>query len=452
MASISALGVGSGLDLTGLLDQLNAAERQKLQPINTQKSQEQSKISAFGRLQSGLDKLQSAVAKLNDASIYSSLSTNVLGEGVKATASDGANAGRYEVNVLHTARASSLASVGVDSPTEPRVGAGGDTLTIAFGDRDDAVIQLEEGWSLNQIRDAINADPEAGVNASIVNDGSAEGYRLVLSSKDTGEGAGITTMKFTNNTMMEDPDTLITGRNAELRINNILITSPTNSVEGAIQGIALELDSTAVGKTSTVVVDKDTTAITDAVKGFVSAYNEMKSTVGRLTNVTGDADTAGELVGDRIVRNIQTQLSRNLSNSVSGGELTLLSQMGISLAANGRLELDESKLDEVAASNPQAVADFFAGDGEEAGMAGRLDSTLGQFLGNDGLIQSSIKSSETRVSSLENRFERMELTIERTIERYQRQFSQLDGMIAQMNQTSAYLTQQLATLGQMNQN
>ncbi|WP_331460287.1 flagellar cap protein FliD N-terminal domain-containing protein [Halomonas sp. IOP_6] len=66
MATITSLGVGSGLDLTGLLDQLQAAERGKLAPITLQKKQQQAKISAFGQLQTSLNAFQDAVAKIND--------------------------------------------------------------------------------------------------------------------------------------------------------------------------------------------------------------------------------------------------------------------------------------------------------------------------------------------------------------------------------------------------
>ncbi|MDW7748814.1 flagellar filament capping protein FliD [Halomonas sp.] len=443
MASISSLGVGSGLDLSGLLDQLRSAERQKLQPITAQKTEEQAKISAFGRLQSGLDKLQEAVAKLNDASLYSSLSTRVEGEGMTATANDQASAGRYEVEVTQIARAGSLASQGVANSSDPLVGAGGDTLTLSFEGKADVDIVLEEGWSLDQVRDAINADPDAGVSASIINDGSANGYRLVLNSTESGFDAGIKNMTFGNTALAEDATTRQSGQNASLEINGIAITSASNTVEGAIQGITLELDSAAEGKTLAVVVEQDDESLKEAVQGFVSAYNEMKSTVGRMTNVTGDAETAGELVGDRTVRTIESRLSRNLTESVAGGALEIMSQVGIQLNERGRLELDEAKLDAVIAETPQALAEFFAGADEAGGMAGRLDQTLGQILGNDGMIQNSVNSAETRVSSLDNRYERMETSIERTVERYRKQFGQLDAMMSRMNATSAYLGQQL---------
>lgn len=452
MASISSLGVGSGLDLGGLLDQLRSAERQKLQPITAQKNEEQARISAYGRLQSSLDKVQEAVATLNDAALYSSLTTSVQGEGLTATADDQASAGRYEVEVTQTARAGTLASHGVASSSDALVGTGGGSVTLAIGGQALDPITLAEGDSLTDIRDAINAQEDSGVRASIINDGSAAGYRLALTSTETGEAASITGMTFDNVGLTEDAGSQVDGRNASLEINGIAITSASNTVEGAIQGITLELDSAAEGKTLAVVVEQDDESLKEAVQGFVSAYNEMKSTVGRMTNVTGDADTAGELVGDRAVRTIESRLSRDLTESVTGGALEIMSQVGIQLNEKGRLELDEDKLDTVIAESPQALAEFFAGADEAGGMAGRLDQTLGQILGNEGLIQSSVNSAETRVSSLDSRYERMETSIERTVERYRRQFSQLDGMLAQMNSTSAYLGQQLSMISsQMSQ-
>ena len=454
MASISSLGVGSGLDLSGLLDQLESAERQKLNPITERKTQEQAKISAYGRLQSGLSEFRDTVAELNDGALYQSLSASVLGEGMTATIGEEASPGRYEITVNQTARAGSLASTRVSDLEEPLTGANA-TLDLTFGDGSTrASIELAENATLEDIRDTINDDPDAGVDASIINDGT--GYRLVLSSRESGAEAGVASMAFTDLaggvTLGEDADTHQQGLDAELDINGIAITSASNTVEGAIQGVTLALDPAASGETLSLVVEQDEELVKEAITAFVDTYNKLKSTMGRMTEATGDASTAGELVGDRTLRNIASDMSRALVDPVSDGELSMLSQLGISLQANGRLELDDSKLDEALTETPEAVSEFFAGASEEGGMAGRLDETLGQMLGDEGSIESAISSSEAQVSRLEDRYIRAEESVERTVERYRKQFSQLDGMIAQMNATSAYLTQQLSTLaGQSSQ-
>ncbi|RTR04414.1 flagellar filament capping protein FliD [Halomonas nitroreducens] len=447
MASISSLGVGSGLDLGGLLDQLRSAERQKLTPIVEQKTEEEARISAFGRLQSGLEKFQTAVDTLNDASTYSNLTASVLGEGMTATTSDDANAGSYEITVNQTARAGSLASTQVTDLDAPLTGANA-SLDLTFGDGSTTSVALTEGATLGEIRDTINADAAAGVDASIINDGT--GYRLVLSSRESGADAGVNGMTFTNAdaSLAEDAATLQAGRDAEMDINGIAITSTTNTVEDAIQGVTLELEPSASGETLSLTVAPDTESLKEAVKDFVSAYNEMKSTVGRMTKATGDVETAGELVGDRKVRTIESRLSRDLTNPSSGGDLEIMSSVGISLNDSGRLELDEDKLDEVIADNPEGLQGFFAGTSEDGGFAGRLASSLDNMLDTDGMIERAIDSAESRVDRIEDRYDRTERHINRTLERYRSQFSQLDGMIAQMNSTSAYLSQQLSALNQ----
>ncbi|WP_108446318.1 flagellar filament capping protein FliD [Halomonas denitrificans] len=447
MASISALGVGSGLDLGSLLDQLRSAERQRLAPIVEQKAEEEARISAFGRLQSGLEKFQAAVDTLNDASTFSNLTANVLGEGMTATVSDQASPGSYEITVNQTARTGSLASTGVSDPTAALVGAGGDSLTLTFGDGSTSgPISLAEGDSLEDIRDAINADDTAGVDASIINDGTSS--RLVLSSQESGADAGIESMSFANASLAEDAATLQAGRDAELDINGIAITSASNTVEGAIEGVTLQLEPAASGETFSLAVSPDTESLKEAVQDFVSAYNEMKSTVGRMTKATGDVETAGELVGDRTVRTIESRLNRDLTNPIRSGDLEIMSSVGISLNDSGRLELDENKLDQVIADNPEGLQGFFAGTTEDGGFAGRLASSLDNMLDTDGMIERAIDSGESRIDRIEDRYDRTEKHINRTLERYRSQFSQLDGLIAQMNSTSAYLSQQLSALNQ----
>lgn len=118
---------------------------------------------------------------------------------------------------------------------------------------------------------------------------------------------------------------------------------------------------------------------------------------------------------------------------------------------DGKLSIDENKLDSIIASQPDQLASFFAGNSEGGGMAGQIISALDNLVGSGGRLESAVSSSESRVESLGERFATTESRIEQTVERYRKQFSAMDGMVAQMNQTSAYLTQQFAVLGQQNQ-
>ncbi|MFW6346523.1 MAG: flagellar cap protein FliD N-terminal domain-containing protein, partial [Halomonas sp.] len=90
MASISSLGVGSGLDLNGMMQQLGQAEASKLEPIQKQSEAEEVKLSAYGEVKSGLAGVQDTVGQLGDASLYEALSASSSSDAVKAVAGEDA--------------------------------------------------------------------------------------------------------------------------------------------------------------------------------------------------------------------------------------------------------------------------------------------------------------------------------------------------------------------------
>jgi len=456
MATITSLGVGSGLDLSGLLTQLQAAERQKLTPLTQQQSTQQTKISAYGRLESAMERLQESISSLNDPSTFRKQTSSVTGEGVIATAGETANAGRYDINVTQLAKGGSVASnsVAIDQVLTTAT----TSLTIDFGATyTDGVfdpsaaplnsysLNIAADSTLEDVRDQINADADAGVTASIVNDGT--GYRLALSSKETGKEASVVGFSGLAQLTMDDA-TLRPGQDAELEVNGIAITGTTNRIEEAIQGVTLDISAVSENPVS-LVIERDEASLKETINEFVSTYNEVRSTIDRMTAFNGEGETSGELLGDRTVRTVEDRIRRDITDSLGNGDLNRLAQIGIDIDERGRLQVDETKLDEAVATNPEGLMAFFAGDTEEAGFAGRLNATLESITADDGIIQVSVNSAESRIDNLDKRIARAELSIERNIERYRSQFSQLDGMIAQMNSTSAYLSQQFSMLSAM---
>ncbi|SHM16089.1 flagellar filament capping protein FliD [Vreelandella subglaciescola] len=452
MGTISSLGIGSGLDLNGLLDQLKDAEREKLAPIERQIKTEDTKITAFGQLKGALSKLQDAAETLNSGDLYSSLSASTSGDSVGAAADKNAMPGGYQINVETLATRGTLASGNSTGDPTDEVAASAQEMTLSFGSGPDKTVAIEAGSTLEDVRDAINADEESGVNASIINDGT--GYRLALSSRETGADASISGFSFdgdatisADDALVADGGTLQAGTDASLTVNGIGITSANNQVEDAIQGVTLNLKEEGE---STVTVEQDTLAVREAVTGFVDAYNDLKETTGKLTSFNAETGQAGELNGDSTVRMVESSL-RNVVGGMgnAGSDFSMLSDIGISLEVDGSLSVDSDKLDDVLSSDQQALSDFFAGVDDSDGFAARLEGSVGQMLSDNGSVNGAISSAENRIDSLGQRYDRMEQSVDRTVARYRTQFSQLDGMVAQMNQTSSYLTQQFDALSQM---
>jgi flagellar hook-associated protein 2 len=450
MASISALGVGSGLDLTGLLDQLESAERKRLEPLAMQRKGHQAKISAFGRLESALTEFQKAAAKLNSAKAFTTMKSSVSGDAATAATGGDAMAGTYQISITDKARSYSIATQGI-ADSSAALGAGTISISLASGETLDVDIPAGDS-SLEAVRDAINA-ADGGVAASIVNDGGAEPYRLVLASSDTGTEAAISAVDFgaLGGSLALDAGTEITAANAQLTVNGIAIQSQSNTVEGAIQGVTLELADTG---DVTLEVQQDKGAIKTAIENFVTSYNSLQKTIDGLTGYDQESGTAGTLLGNSTLRSVDSRLRVALGTAEEGGELGILSDLGIARQLNGTLVMDEATIDELLANSSDELAAFFAGDSEEGGFAGRMNSVLETMVEDKGLIDNATSGLTTSMESLERRYERAEQGIASTIERYRKQFGQLDAMVANMNSVSSYLTQQFdmmnAQLGRKN--
>lgn len=458
MAGISSLGVGSGLDLSSLLDSLRESEQSRLQPIRQKISSTNSQLSSFGQLQDSLEKFQGAVQKLNDPGLYEGFKATASGSGVSAEAGSTAAAGRYDVKVTQLAQAQSLATKG--QAADATFGTG--TLSLSVGQGQSVDIEInDQNNSLEGIRDSINA-AGAGVTASVVNDGDpANPFRLVLSSEETGTDA---TMNFSTSAgssaalsdlFARGPGQLeetVSAQNANLTINGLSITSQSNTVEEAIQGVTLTLDSTAEGASSRIEVNQDSGSVKDAIKGFVSAYNSLEGRIDSLTKVSKNDDgevSGGALTGNSTVRSIQSTMRSAMSARIDEGGMNYLFEAGISFDEDGKLQIeDEAKLDQAVADNMDGLRSLFTGNGETTGITTQLDASIESLLRDNGAIDSARSGLQSSVDRLNARSERVQESIDQTVARYEAQFQQLDRLMSEMNSTQSYLAQQFESMNQ----
>ncbi|MES2297844.1 MAG: flagellar filament capping protein FliD [Pseudomonadota bacterium] len=228
--------------------------------------------------------------------------------------------------------------------------------------------------SLQGIRDAINK-AGIGVTATIVSDGSATPNHLVLSSSKTGAsatiklavtdtGGGVADAALTS-LLAYDPagtQNLVQNSAAQstnLTVNGIAVTSATNSVVGAIQGVNLTIGVTG---SASLTVAKDTSTVTKAVAAFAKAYNDLNKSVADLTGYNASTKTAGPLLGDSAAQSIQSLLRRALGTPIDGltGSLTTLSSIGIAFQKDGTLTVDSSKLGTAVTNNLDGVSALFS--------------------------------------------------------------------------------------------
>ncbi|HAN27986.1 MAG TPA: hypothetical protein DCP75_09775 [Haliea salexigens] len=83
---------------------------------------------------------------------------------------------------------------------------------------------------------------------------------------------------------------------------------------------------------------------------------------------------------------------------------------------------------------------------EGNGIAQRLDTLLGGFLGSTGLIESREDGLETRIEFINTDREDLNQRLETLEARYRAQFNALDGLLAQLNSTGSFVAEQLANI------
>ena len=487
MSSVSSLGVGSNLDLSGLLDQLAASESAPLVAMQKQQISYTAKLSAYGSLQNALSNFQAAATKLSDATLYQGASVSSSAADVlSAIASASATPGTYSVNVTQLAQAQSLAVAGV-ADASAKLGTG--TITIDFGtsvpgtrdpdtgsysgssfsadaDRTAQTLVIDSSNNtLEGVRDAINAKSELGVTASIINDGGASPYRLVLNSSETGSlssmrisvaddsgstaSLGAMLNHDTSSSSGQRLQQTIAASNAALSVNGIAVTSRTNTVEESIPGVTLTLSKTGL---SNLTVSQDSAGVVNAVATFVNAYNYLQATSAQLTKFDFATKAGAPLVGDSTLRNIQTSI-RSALNSPQPGTLKVLSNVGVTFEKDGMLAMDADKLQSALTANRDDVVALFAGteDGSN-GFGTQLAALVDTFTGTGGKLSNATAGVNATLKSLDTRYAATELTVEAKVARYRAQFTQLDVMMSQMNSTTSYLTQQFNAMNNNSNN
>jgi flagellar hook-associated protein 2 len=162
MATISSLGVGTGLDLESIVTGLMDLERQPLTRLESKQNIISAQISAYGSFKSKLDSFQTAMASLASASSFKVFQANSQDEDLfTATSTSAASAGSYDINVTQIASRDKLAS---SAYTDYNTTVGEGTLSISVGGESFDVTIDSSNSSLAGIRTAINnASDNTGV-------------------------------------------------------------------------------------------------------------------------------------------------------------------------------------------------------------------------------------------------------------------------------------------------
>ena len=393
--ALSSPGIGSGLDVNNIVTQLMNVEQQPLTLLDQKEASYQAQLSAYGNLRGALAGFQSAVSGLDSLAKFEAVTATPANASVlSASADDNAPVGTHSLNVTQLAQAQSLVAAGQSSLTAS-IGSGASTvLTFDFGTISGGALAsgvytgasfIQDGTqpsgsvtidssnnSLQGIRDAINA-AHIGVTASVVNDGSGTPYRLALSSASSGASHSLRISVNGDATLQgllsydasgtQNLAQTAAAADANLTVDGVAVSSASNTVSGAIDGVTLTLAAT--GSTS-VTVASDVSGAKSAIQAFVKSYNDFDKTLSDLTKFdTTGAGQSGPLIGDAAARTVQSRLRDALSNVLPGlasSSLPVLGSAGIAFQRDGTLAIDDGKLN-AALGNAGDLAALFTSVG-----------------------------------------------------------------------------------------
>jgi flagellar hook-associated protein 2 len=451
MATISSPGIGSGLDVSSIITQLMAIERQPLKQLETAETKIQSQISEVGKIKSALSKFRDVAAKLASTDFWKQTTGTSSSSAVGVTTSSTASPASFEVEVSALAKAQAIASPAVAS-SSTTLGTG--TLTIQrAGGGDPFNIAIDGTDTLAAIRDKINA-AGAGVTASILTDSS--GARLMMRANATGtdnaftttvSGTGLDGLTFDAGTQTGGATRAQQASNLAATVNNLPVSSSSNTLTDVLDGVTLTLSAETAGPV-TINVAADTEALKKTLTEFGTAYTELAKLIVTDTKYDAASKKAGPLQGDSAIVGLQNRL-RSMLGASSGASTAFsrLSDVGFEMQQDGSLTVNSTKLDKAIANLSELKALFSNSSLTDANLDGfgkRFRVVASDILGIDGALTSRTTGLNDKLTRNQKSQDRMEERLAQTQARLEKQYSALDAKLGALNGLSSYVTAQVA--------
>ncbi|MCQ4276327.1 flagellar filament capping protein FliD [Stutzerimonas degradans] len=468
-------GIGSGIDIDSIVASMVAAERApKETQLATLEKKTTTQITAVGALKGAISDFQTALGALNKPELFQARSaTSSKSDLVGVTATTTAGAGSYQLEVKSLASSSKVALAAIPNTAEAPARFTSGTFEVSLGvpgippapnTKESFSVTIDENNNtLAGVRDAINtAGKDMGVSATIVTD--EYGSRLVLSSGKTGAGRditvtatgadepgliGLSALNFDGTSGTgKDARVLTSAQSAELYVDGLKVISETNKVDGAIEGVTLDLKAkTVANEPLTIAVAEDKAGVKKHIQSFVDSYNKLIGVINAQTKVTavGDdkAPLTGALVGDATARTLLNTIRNELVNVQGDGALRALTDIGITTQKDGALAIDSAKLDKAMASNFGELSGLFTGD---KGLASRLDAKLKPYTETGGILEQRNKAMTETITKIDDQKEALTRRITSLQERLYKQFNAMDLLVGQLSNTSSSLLASLENL------
>ena len=387
--SVHFTGLGSGTDFDTIVTQLVDIESQSLTRMANEHEEWENKVEAVQQLNTSALALATTIESMDTPSEFLTKDAVTSDETtLSATAGTDAEDGTHNIAIQQLAQNEiAMSKEGFASSTANITDATEETFSYTY-DGTDISLTIAANTSLQALTNMINSDPDnPGIRASIINDGSENGYHLQVRGMDQGADFGLT-ISAAPTSFTSAFETTQSAQNAQIKVDgwpveaDSYIERDSNTIDDVITGLTLNLkQTTGAGETISVTTSTDTSAIKEKVVSFVDQVNEVLLQIQSLTKVDTDDNTASLLTGNFTIDTLESSIKSILSSrgigfdpdedpisSLVGQHIYGSDSLSVGITTDtaqgsttfGLLILDEATLDNALEEDPESVSEIFS--------------------------------------------------------------------------------------------
>ncbi|MFO7752541.1 MAG: flagellar filament capping protein FliD [Desulfobacteraceae bacterium] len=312
------------------------------------------------------------------------------------------------------------------------------TVSLAQGDKT-MYLNVKAGSTYEDVETLINESSDnPGISASIIDNGNPDSpYQFTLTADETGEANRI---DMTNLTLNEVTGSGGESLNSAFKVNGIAYERQSNTgISDVIDGITLDLKKPGH---STINLMQDKEPVKEKIISLVEGYNKLAAEISgesseeeTQTDTDSRDDAEGPLENSSSMKRMASNLKSLLTTVVNNdSKFSSLSDLGLEAHRDGTLSIDEAKLDQAFASDPDAATSLFMGDTEKEikGLGDIINDGIGNMVSSSGIVPTEIDATEDQMERLAKDIETATDRLDKRYETMTQEFVRLDGYMRQL--------------------
>jgi len=235
---------------------------------------------------------------------------------------------------------------------------------------------------------------------------------------------------------------MVVGSDAQVRVDGVLLTRPSNTIGDALEGVTLNLLQSEPGTEIGLTVTRDTDAAVKGIKDFAKAFNDVVSFAA------GQQLTGQPLQSNSSLRRILSSFTQALRTEVpAGGDYSRSTLAGMTLSRSGSLDVDDTKIRAAINANLTGVQALFGSAGIGNAMVAATTSAARAV---DGTIPASLSSITESNRRLTSRINELQTRIDARRDALIARFTSMELAMNRLQQQGNSLTSTMTGLNRSN--